>query len=74
MASTGWGSLKGQVTYDGEPPMLGNLEIPADKNKDVCEKGDIRIQTWKVGPDKGVANVVVWLRLPRASTSRSPTI
>lgn len=68
LAVTGWkGVLKGKVTFEGDAPARGDatseikkLGNEADRNH--CLKGDTSEQTWKVGPDKGVANVVVWLR------------
>lgn len=62
LVSTGWGTLKGKVTFDGTPPTRAQLDIT--KDKEVCDKGDTKDQTWKVGSDKGVANVVIWLRAP----------
>lgn len=64
VASTGWGTLKGKVTFDGTPPEMTTLNM--EKDKEVCTKGDTKDQTWKVGgSDHGVANVVVWLRAPK---------
>jgi hypothetical protein len=73
LASTGWGTLKGKVTFEGELPAI-NKDIIAKDNKDraKCEKGDTAEQTWKIGPDKGVANVVVWLRAPAGKYFKVP--
>lgn len=63
--STGWGTLKGTVKYDGDPPALTDYSADVDKHKDKdrCVMGDISNQSWKVNKDsKGVANVVVWVR------------
>jgi hypothetical protein len=63
LVATTWGSLKGKVTYDGDPPPVEQIVIPDTvKEKDQCLQGDTRKQTWKVGPDKGIGDVVVWLR------------
>jgi hypothetical protein len=63
LVATGWGSLKGKVTFDGDPPPVEQIVIPDTvKEKDQCLAGDTRKQTWKVGPDKGVGDVAVWLR------------
>jgi hypothetical protein len=62
------GTLKGKVTYDGTPPtpddLTGQMEAKAEPDKSHCLKGDRKGQLWIVGADKGVANVVVWLRAP----------
>lgn len=69
LASTGWGSLKGKVLFDGEPPPRKQLDITKDPERCLAEeakkRGDTLDQTWKVGPNKGVADVVVWLRAPK---------
>ncbi|MCS6852451.1 MAG: carboxypeptidase-like regulatory domain-containing protein [Gemmataceae bacterium] len=66
LAVSGWGSLKGRVTLDGDvpPPSDFRSQIEGHKDKDHCLKGDISNPTWKIGADKGVANVVVWLSPP----------
>jgi hypothetical protein len=69
LASTGWGTLKGKVTLEGDPPVVSDnkVQIEAlsnDKDKSHCLMGDISNQTWKVGPNKELANVVVWLQAP----------
>lgn len=70
LVSTGWGSLKGKVTLDGAAPERRKLDIT--KDKEICEKGDTLDQTWKVGPDKGLANVVVWLKAPKGTYFKIP--
>jgi hypothetical protein len=69
VASTGTGTLKGKVTYDGDPPKLPDYRERDDfkmhADKDLCLMGDTSNPTWKVGADKGVANVVVWIRAPK---------
>jgi hypothetical protein len=70
LVSTGWGSLKGKVTFEGTPPTRNKLDIT--KDKEVCEKGDTLDQMWKVGPDKGVANVVIWLKAPKGTYFKIP--
>jgi hypothetical protein len=73
LASTGWGKIVGKVTYEGTPPEM-NKDIIAKDNKDraECEKGPTADFTWKVGSDKGVANVVVWLRAPAGKYFKIP--
>jgi hypothetical protein len=58
-------TLKGKVTYDGTPPTPADIHIPEDnKDKAYCLKGPHTDPTWIVGADKGVANVVIWVRPP----------
>jgi hypothetical protein len=69
LASDGWGAVEGLVTYQGEPPMVGSLkpEMEKHKDKDQCLQGkpdEIQEQTWVIGPNKGVANVVIFLKAP----------
>jgi hypothetical protein len=76
LASTGWGTLKGKVTFDGTPPVMKPDIVQSDnKDKEFCHKGspkDIQEQTWKIGPDKGVANVVVFLKAPDGKYFKIP--
>jgi hypothetical protein len=62
------GTLKGKVTYDGPPPtpkdLTSAMEAKAEPDKSHCLKGDRKEEVWMVGADKGVANVIVWLRAP----------
>jgi hypothetical protein len=62
----GWATLKGKVTYDGDPPKVMDFkdQIGAHKDKDHCLKGDVTDPTWRIGKDKAMANVVVFLRPP----------
>jgi hypothetical protein len=74
LASTGTGTLKGKVTYDGTPPE-GKKDIvapPDHKDKEYCHKGDVTDFTWKIGEGNGVANVVVWLRAPKGKYFKVP--
>jgi hypothetical protein len=66
LKASGSATIKGKVTYNGTPPKAPDIDIP-DNNKDksFCLKGTHTDQTWVVGPDKGVANVVVWIRPPK---------
>jgi len=69
----GVATLKGRVTYDGNPPPREEIKIPDDnKDKDYCHKGDTKEQKWLVGPDKGVANVVVFIRAPEGHYFKIP--
>ncbi len=72
LVAKGWGSLKGKAVYDGDPPPVEQINIPDTvKEKDQCLQGDTRVQTWKVGPDKGVGDVVDLAARRRAITSSS---
>ena len=69
LATTGWGTIRGKIIYDGTPPtptispaMLNN------QDKNVCLAGtkmeEKQEQTWIVGSDGSVANAVLWLEPP----------
>jgi hypothetical protein len=64
VAGKGTGTLKGKVTFVGAMPEIksqkAQIEMQADKER--CLMGDTNEQTWKIGPDKSVQYVVVWLR------------
>ena len=68
---TAWGSWKGTVVYDGEPPPVADLRkiISLSVDRDHFLKApekDLLDPTWIVNKkNKGVANVVVWL-LPQS--------
>jgi hypothetical protein len=69
------GTITGKVTYDGDPPPVDDLKAQMEKNndKELCFKGDTSAQMWKVNAtDKGVANVVVWLRAPEGKVFDVP--
>lgn len=55
-----WGTIKGQVVYDGSAPAVAELKV--DKDQEHClSKGKILDETWVVGKSGGVKNVYVWL-------------
>src|SRR3954453_5798506 len=65
VASKGAGTVKGRVVFDGDPPRPAALEI--NKDGEHCKKGppdELTDPTWRVGSDKGVANVIVWVQAP----------
>ena len=72
----GTATLKGKITYDGTPPTLPDLtpemEKKGEPDKSHCLKGDRSDQLWKVGADKGVANVIVWLQAPEGKYFKVP--
>ncbi len=57
---TGWGTLKGRFVFDGSPAAPGKLDI--NKDIEVCGKHTIVDESLIVGPNKGLANVAVFLR------------
>jgi hypothetical protein len=67
LTAKGVATLKGKVAYDGDPPQRADLSdrMKDQGDKDHCLKGDTKDQVWMVGPDKGVQNVVVWVRPPK---------
>jgi plastocyanin len=55
-----WGTIKGQVVYDGSPPAPAELKV--DKDQEHClSKGKILDETWVVSKAGGIKNVYVWL-------------
>src|SRR5438270_134760 len=69
LASTGWGTLTGKVTYAGDPPTPKENIDPGNKDVKNCHAGaskeELIEQTWIVNKDnKGVENVVIYLRAP----------
>src|SRR5205823_1122617 len=69
VAGKGWGTVEGFVSYEGEPPKVGTLvpemEKHQDKAKCLAGKPDEKSeQTWIIGPNKGVANVCIFLKVP----------
>jgi plastocyanin len=55
-----WGTLKGRFTFGGAVP--ASSELKADKDVEVCGKHKLLSEEMVVGADKGVANVVVFVR------------
>jgi hypothetical protein len=71
LESAGSGTIKGTVTFDGNPPSASPVKM--EKDVDVCTKTDPKkLQVWEVGPNKGVANVIVWLRAPKGKFFKIP--
>lgn len=54
-----WGNLKGKFIYNGDPPKPEKIDASKDP---VCTKHDLFDESLVVGDDKGLANVVVWIR------------
>lgn len=55
-----WGTVKGKFVFGGDAPAPAALT--ADKDVDVCGKHKLVNEELVVGADKGVANVVVFVR------------
>ncbi|NDC54770.1 MAG: methylamine utilization protein, partial [Planctomycetia bacterium] len=55
-----WGTLKGRFVFGGDAPAAS--ELKADKDVEVCGKHKLVAEELVVGADKGVANVVVFVR------------
>lgn len=62
------GVIKGRVVFDGEPPVMAQIQgMLGHNDKAHCLAGadfEKRNQDWIIGNDKGVANVVVFLKAP----------
>lgn len=59
-AAEEWGTIKGRFTFGGAIPTA--VELKADKDIEVCGKHKLASEELVVGADKGVANVVVFVR------------
>ncbi|MFM8636036.1 MAG: hypothetical protein ACKOEX_14705 [Planctomycetia bacterium] len=55
-----WGTIKGKFVFGGAPPSA--TELKADKDVEVCGKHKLVNEELIVGADKGVANIVVFVR------------
>ena len=55
-----WGTIKGRFLYGGNAPTAA--EIKTDKDVEVCGKHKLVSEELVVGADKGLANVVVFVR------------
>jgi hypothetical protein len=68
---TGWGTLRGQFKFVGTPTAPGKLNVT--KDTEVCGAGGgLTDNSLLVGPDGGVANVVVYARAKRVHDSAKP--
>jgi plastocyanin len=59
-AAEEWGTLKGRFVYSGDAP--SPVELKVDKDVEVCGKHKLVNEELLVAADKGVANVVVFVR------------
>ena len=60
LAAEEWGTIKGQFLYGGDAPAAS--EFKADKDVEVCGMHKLPNEELAVGADKGIANVVVFVR------------
>jgi len=68
---TGWGTLRGKFVFAGDVPAPGNLDV--NRDAEVCTaEGPLVDNSLQVGPDKGLANVVVYARAKRVHESAAP--
>jgi len=59
------GVIKGRVVYDGDPPKMPKIaKMDEHADKAQCHKGPDHEQTWIIGKDNAVENVVVFLEAP----------
>jgi hypothetical protein len=74
VASEGTGTINGTVTFDGEPPVMGEVPgLRAHADAGVCLQGPFIEQTWVVdSAGKGVENVVVWVMPPKGQFFKKP--
>lgn len=74
----GTGTLKGQVMFKGDPPKPAPIDFSKTTTKSdipVCEMGkedEKTDPTWRVGPNKGLENVVVWVEPPSGHYFKIP--
>jgi hypothetical protein len=71
-SAQGWGTVKGQVVYDGDK-LPDNPEVKIDKDVQFCtSKGKIHRNEWVVDKkSKGVKWVLVWLTDVKNATNKS---
>jgi len=59
----GWASLKGRFVFEGAAP--SPQSIKPTKDQDVCGAHPLLNESIVIGGDKGVANVIVFVRTPK---------
>ncbi len=71
---TGWATLKGRFTFEGEPPAMAPYDV--NKDHDTCAPGgNAPPQEWLVvdGATKGIANIAIYARgVSRVHESAQP--
>lgn len=70
----GWGNVKGQVVFVGEPPVRQELKL--DKDQEACTAhGPLLDQKYVVDKDtKGVRWAIVWLQAPQGKLPVKPEL
>ncbi len=58
--ATGWATLKGRFAFDGNPPAAKAIDV--NKDQEVCSKHPLVDESIQIGSDKGLANVVLFVR------------
>lgn len=75
--STGWGTLKGRLVYDGDPPVMPPMNEALTKDAATCAPGGQppKNEYLLVDPStKGIANVVLFARkVSRVNESAEPS-
>ena len=66
----GGGTISGRITYNGRPPATARLPILTDRQYCGSSRDD---ETWMVGADGGVRNVVVFLSDIATGKKMTPT-
>lgn len=79
LETTGWGTLKGKVTFEGDKPTVADIKTRDDfkqhQDKAYCEMGkpeELLEQTWRIGSGNGLENVVVWIKPPEGKVFKLP--
>ncbi|MCH2114991.1 MAG: hypothetical protein MK171_08790 [Pirellulales bacterium] len=62
-----WGSLKGQLVFDGTPPESKSIQNIAP-DTEFCSKNELVDETLVVGEERGLANAFVYLYLKKGKT------
>ncbi|VTR99875.1 peptidase associated/transthyretin-like domain-containing protein [Tuwongella immobilis] len=64
----GYGTITGVVTFDGTPPLMKPIAMGDHPHAPHCQSKDLMDESWVVNPtNRGVANVVVWVKPPKGS-------
>ena len=66
LKADGWATIKGRVTFAGTlPARAEDPDTARSQGQGLLHKGDLTDPSLIVGADKGVENVVVWIRPPK---------
>jgi hypothetical protein len=69
LASTGWATLTGSVTYDGTPPSPKLIKMSGSKDEKNCRDGaterELVDQKWLVNKEnKGISDAIIFIKPP----------